>query len=347
MSTPPLNRKKSPAGVDVRWLSFGSLRDYYVWLEAEGGRLTAHNAAVYKNYATPANTQRRSAGENMRRFGQAEVTFEQLEKHSEYQNPQLADEIGAKFRTKLQPLLNRFEENSVNLRKMRYNALGLGVFSFDRASIGLMRMRTGDVQPIDLQIRRMEMELGQASNANDLTRAVTTVKDVFAWFPSTPAASKTIKIYLDSGGSSNVTAQEMLYTGIGMTEVTDFFVSNGYAVEVRILIGALHGPVVALADIAVKRYEDSLDKNLLLTLSSDPMFYRHNGFKGLIATANASKINISDGLGSDLEMGDTMTAIAPADETSIFFQHTYSEAATLAEVDRIISLVTSKNTPTP
>ena len=348
MITPVVRRKTSPKGADVRWLSFDSLRDYYTWLSDESTRLSKHNGKVFSTYNDPQKLDYYSREQLVQWYGKADITFEQLETHSEYQNPDLADKVGASFRAKLQPLLNRFEESNVNLRKMRYNALGLGVFSFDRASIGLMRMRTGDTQPIDLHNRRMEIELGYAKDANDLTRSVTTVKDVFAWFPSAPAASRTIKLYLEAGATSKYSAKEMLYTGIGIAEVSDFLVSNGYAVEVRLLIGSAHpGGVKSLVDVAAKRYKDSLDKNLLLTLSSDPMFFRHNGFKGIIAIANATNISIEYNLGRELGIADAMATIAPADTTSIYFRNTYSEAETIAEVERIISLVTSKNTTTP
>jgi hypothetical protein len=344
---PQMTWKNAPNGDRVGVVSFDSLRDYYAWLDAEKGRLNANNKKVFASKDSPEYVARNQ--EYIPKWYSAKgekISIDQLEAHNEYQAPELAQKVGAQFRNKLQPLLRRFTENNVNLRKMRYNALGLGVFSFDRASIGLMRMRTGDTQPIDLHIRRMEMELGRATDANDLTRAVTTVKDVFAWFPPAPAATKTIVLYAIAGGNSDLTAAEMLYTGIALAEITDFLTENGYSVEVRALIGSTHDGKFAGASIAAKTFDQNIDKNLLLVLLSDPMFYRFNGFKGIIGLANVAGINVGYDLGeTPRNLTKIMPAIAPSDTTSIAINPAYSEAAALAEVERIISTVTALNKP--
>ena len=90
-----------------------------------------------------------------------------------------------------------------------------------------------------------------------------------------------------------------------------------------------------MACVRVKRFQDRLDKNQLLLISSDPRYFRYRGFKSLVALSNYFGLTIPSGLGSiTAQMG---TAFAKAINPKGFvFEQSYAMETAVREVTQII-----------
>jgi len=103
----------------------------------------------------------------------------------------------------------------------------------------------------------------------------------------------------------------------------------------NVLLGTAHSDQISMGIIKVKRFEDRLDKNQLLLLSSDPRYFRYRGFKALIALTNYFGLTIPTSLGRISE--DMGKGFVTAQQGKGFvFEQSYSLESAAKEVRTII-----------
>ncbi len=110
---------------------------------------------------------------------------------------------------------------------------------------------------------------------------------------------------------------------------------RGVPVEINVMLGSSYRGSVKVNVVRVKRFQDKLDVNQLLLMSSDSRYYRFRGFKALIAIADYFGLSIAADLGAVTPgMGKDFVAAMGGD--GFVFERSYSLDAAAGEVKRII-----------
>jgi hypothetical protein len=120
--------------------------------------------------------------------------------------------------------------NDIPKRKLAYNDLGQGVFSFDRAAQGMYRLHEF-YSPKHQKVFELEMVISsgqdhklKADNSpitkrweekeNGQPKVRTNNKKVFAYFPKVKRQRAAVEIYVSCGNYANISARDFLYSGI-------------------------------------------------------------------------------------------------------------------------------------
>lgn len=256
-------------------------------------------------------------------------SFFELENPKVFSGLQLLKEIQPKIREHLNRYLQALESNTMPKPKLAYNDRGLGVFSFDRAAMGLFpAYRIDQATPMKQTVSQLNIELGQK-------QAATVVKNVYAYHKNKDNTYPSIVLNLMAGGNYNVSGSEMLYVGLACAELVKFLEARGIAVAVNVLIGSSFEGIANMAVVPVKRFEHAVDVNQLLLMSSDPRFFRYKGFMSLIALANHFGRTIPLSLGG-LQPDIGKEFVAATETAGFVFEQSYSLDAAAREVIRII-----------
>lgn len=292
-------------GFTMNYLHFDSLAEFDAFVDEEILRLSYENGKVWKGIKAGALS---ALSTNPDWYGTpAPKSVRELEEHKEFQSPKLFQEVENEIRNSLSEFEKLELQNLLQVRKIAYNSMGFGVFSFDRAAMGLQKIKT---------------ESGKE-------KVITSVKDVYAYFQNKPMEQRSVKLYLVAGALAHTSGKDMLYTGMGASVLADFLSQRNYSVEISIIIESLDYSARKgyLNIVQVKRFEDTLDRNLIAVLSSDPKYFRYKGFKSIVAVYNRFGDIVSESLGGmvpkhlieELVQGENSRTITP-----IVFQQIFS-----------------------
>lgn len=179
-----------------------------------------------------------------------------------YNKMELLAQLEEKVREELKKI--KRIENIQPKRKLGHNSLEIGVFDFDAAATGLTKHR----------------------NTEGQLKTVTTNPKVFAYFPKVNVQRKVINFYILVDVLANIRGDSMIYNGLAAIIMADYFIKQGYAVQLNIVYGTRYGSTYRCAVVKAKTYENGLNREKIATLTSDPKFYRGKGFISLIAICN-------------------------------------------------------------
>ncbi|TPN87154.1 DUF7192 family protein [Aquimarina algicola] len=309
---------------------FDSVQAFNDFVDNKATALNIHNRERLKNM-NEATASAISAGSSW--YGSpSPKDVSELNEHRYFLGMELLRTIQPKIKDKLEQYIKLMGNQILSKPKVAYNDRGLGVFSFDRAAMGLYRLQpTGSKNPIENTISQLQIEL-------DSSNKTTAVKSVFAYFKDRKSSYPALSLYLMAGGNARVKGDELLYVGLACAELVEFMEIRGVAVEVNTLLGTSFKGNVAMGVIRIKRFQDRLDKNQLLLMTSDPRYFRYRGFKALIGLSDHFGLNIPDGLGSlKANMGkDFVKEIGEKQERYAVFEQSYSINAAVNEVTQII-----------
>ena len=254
---------------------------------------------------------------------------EELNEHRTFLGMSLIKYIQPKIKDKLSQYLEYLQDSVLPKPKMDYNDRGLGVFSFERAATGMYKMHPVNTQnPLNTAVSQMNIELGNR-------KIQTSVKSVYAYFKDKQTSYPSMQLYIMAGGNAGVKGNQLFYVGLACAELVEFMEIRGVSVEVNVLLGTSFDSQVSMAVIRVKRFQDKLDKNQLLLISSDPRYFRYRGFKGLVALSNYFGLTIPQGLGSiTANMGNAFAKEINAN--GFVFEQSYAMDSAVREVSQII-----------
>lgn len=318
--------------VRYNYVRFDSVIAFHAFVDGEVKTLSAHNHDVLKS-VNKSTQQQIEQGTNW--YGTPPPkSISDLDSHTRFMGMHLAHEIKAKIKNHLASYMKFLDNEVMPKPKVSYNDRGLGMFSFDKASIGLFKAtRINTTTPIDSATTQLNIELGKK-------HARTTVKKVFAFFENKLSSYPSLRLYIMSGANAKVQGDEMLYVGLSCSELIDFLEARGVVIEVNVLLGTYFDNQVSMAVIRVKSFEDKIDTNQLLLMTSDPRYFRYKGFKALIALSNHFNLDIPSGLGRLTEsLGYEFVQVLNEKDTSkgFVFEQSYSLDAAAKEVERIIT----------
>ena len=262
------------------------------------------------------------------------AAVEELETHCQFLGMHLLKKLQTSIRGKMAPYMDHLSSEVMPKPRLCYNDRGLGMFSFDRASLGLIHnTRLNTTTPLDQITTQLRIELGKL-------KVLTRIKKVYSYFKDKAVSLPSLRLYLMAGANARIAGDEMLYAGLACAELVGFVEQRGVATEVNVLLGTSFNKQVTLAVVTVKRFQDCLDKNQLLLISSDPRYFRFKGFKALIALSNCFNLKIPPGLGR-IEEGMGRDFVEALDgqrpqQQGFVFEQSYSLEAAAREVTRII-----------
>ena len=262
-------------------------------------------------------------------------TFDDIVHHDYFLGMHLIEKIKPKIKRQLERYTKLTEDRILPKPKLTYNEKGLGVFSFDRAAMGLYKMQpTLAHTPIHKNISQMQIELDRDNKTTMIKKVYAQIKDKLTSFPS-------LQLYITAGANANIQGDQLLYIGLACAELVEFMELQGIAVEVNMLFETFFKDTYPIGIVKLKRFEDPLDKNQLLLLSSDPRYYRYRGFKALIALSDYLGLTIPSDLGSSKpDVGKDF--VQTLGLGGFVFEHSYSIDAAVQEVSRIITTYTQK-----
>lgn len=200
-----------------------------------------------------------------------------------------------KLESNLNEALSLKEPNEVPKKRLAYNDIGLGVFSFDRAAQGMYRLKelyspthNQVVQPeevirsaMDIRLKRDDSLVEERWEVKESSKPKlrTTNKKVWAYFPKLKRQRAAAEIYLSCGNYSHVSAEDFLYSGLVAIVIAKKLIAASIPVRINTVIGWENYGKYTCAVVPVKHFHEPLDLNLLALTSSDPRFWRYEGFK--------------------------------------------------------------------
>lgn len=338
----PIKHRMLSGDTTFNYLLFDRLRAFDAFVDQVSQSLNAHHRGILQGIH--AHTQSLiEAGSDW--YGlPVPQNIDELNGHDTFSGMELLKEIRPRIRQYLSEYLRYLEEAVMPLPRLSYNDRGLGLFSFDRAAMGLYRLSEVRLNgPLERTTTQLNIELGR-------DRLQSRIKKVYAYFEHKEQHWPAIRLYLMAGANADVKGDQLLYVGVACAELVTFLEARGVAVEVNVLIGSAFQGQVCLASVRVKRFEDPADLNRLLLLSSDPRYFRYRGFKALTALSNHLGLTIPEGLGKlEAHMGQQfVTALNGPSETSVrpfVFEQSYSLEQAAREVQRIVTRIAPKRAP--
>lgn len=200
---------------------------------------------------------------------------------------------------------------SLHQKRLEYNDLGMGVFVFSRAAMGLMKQKDAD--------------------GNE--RIVSNFEKSYAYRQPRIVNDRLIRfVCVTSGISANVKADELIYNAIPTIILTEYLMELGFEVEVYVIDGEESEHISTV--VKMKNAGGELNKNDLLLAMSEPRYVRGAGDKAKFAYMNHYKricpeeLGYSPTWGQDWQAAETILKDGD-DRNSIFMQyqtHSFDEA---------------------
>ncbi len=329
----PVKHTISLNGATAHYVTFDSVIDFHSFVDTQIERLSGDNLDVFKSmHAKAANGIYYGSSW----YGiPTPKSIEDLKYHNHFLGMHLIKLIQPKIKKRLAEYVKLVEHQILPKPKLDYNDKGLGVFSFDRAAMGLFRLQpTAAKTRMQKNINQMKIELDRDNKSTSIKKVYAQIQDKISSFPS-------LQVYITAGANADIQGNQLLYIGLACSELVEFMELRGIAVEVNIIFETYFEKFYPIGIVRLKRYEDRLDKNQLLLLSSDPRYFRYRGFKALIALSNYFGRAIPSGLGSTKEaIGKDF--IKAQGSAGIVFEQSYSIDTAVSEVTKIIMAYTQK-----
>ncbi|MBW4971275.1 hypothetical protein KZY98_12455 [Croceibacter atlanticus] len=326
MNRPQKHSAESTLG-KYNYLLFDSVFAFNAFVDHEIQQLSSSNTSRWNNVVSSTSSNLKSGTDW---YGTpTPKNVKELEEHRTFLGMKLAQKIQPQIKDKLATYLDYLQDSVLPKPKMAYNDRGLGVFSFERAAMAMYKDFPVNTQtPVTTAVSQMNIELRNHQIS-------TSVKSVYAYFQDKQMSYPSMQLYIMAGANANVQGDQLLYVGLACAELVEFLELRGISVEVNVLLGTSFSNQVTMACVRVKRFQDRLDKNQLLLISSDPRYFRYRGFKSLVALSNYFGLTIPSGLGSiTAQMG---TAFAKAINPKGFvFEQSYAMETAVKEVTQII-----------
>ncbi len=309
------------------YLFFDSVTAFNTFVNNETEILSASNRIIWSSVNQYAQ---KSINSRSDWFGTpTPKTLHELQNHDVFLGMSLVKNIQPKIKDQLYQYLDLLQDAELPKPKLAYNDRGLGVFSFERAAMAMYKSYTVSTSsPIMKTVSQMHIELGNH-------QIQTSVKSVYAYFKDKQLSYPAIQLYVQAGANVNIKGDQLLYVGLACAELVDFMELRGISVEVNVLLGTSFDNQTVMGVIRIKQFQDPLDKNQLLLMSSDPRYFRYRGFKALVAISNYFDLTIPEGLGRITSaMGNHF--VQTINPEGFVFEQSYTMNAAVKEVSKII-----------
>lgn len=303
---------------------FNNLLQYQQWLKNKWDNLSAQNVGRMQSYG---KSEVESTARSDPDWYGRDVTYRELaDGVTEYKDPNLIEQVYNKVNDQLPAgIVSRIKK-----RKLDFNAMGMGVFCFDRAALTLYRAKTADGK----------------------TKVRTATKELFAWFPQESRDRHAVEIFISCDAPGDARADQMLYAGIAAIIIAELLTLAGIKVKMNIVNGSALDSQRELyvgCVVPVKDYDEPVDRNLIALLTSDPRFMRYDAFKGVVAAFDHFNKATPPGMGYSMNAVQLKTLFersgygAKLQSTHrYYFGGTFSEGQAIKDIDLTINDLVKK-----
>lgn len=303
-------------GKPINGLSFASRYQFNKWMEAEMERLSVQNKKVWRtvdNYAQKNISDKKWWG------NPPPSSMRDLQEIKEFPAMGFYKQMRPKFKKQLKDFLKVRSSGGVASKKIAYNDRELGIFSFDRAAIGLHRVK----------------------DSQGKERVVTSNKKVYAFHDPKEQQRQAVEIYVKINASANITGDQILNIGIGAAILFEMLEKKGYFVRVFIVDHFSNGPQEYVNIVRVKDFESRLRLQDFLIMSSSARFFRYQAFKGSICLYNHFGHFAPSGLGvpaSNFKFNHFVYELPKKNKElkRFIFGNSHSEIEVMKEIETIL-----------
>jgi hypothetical protein len=331
MTYPRIHTKSSEEGYTIRYSLFDSVTSFHAFVDDQIPKLNQHNSKVFKGINDWVSWHIRA---NSKMYGfPIPNDVEELNNHKTFRGMDLLKKIQPKIQSKLDAFLNMGDSKTIAKPKLRFNDKGVGVFSFDMASIGLFHR----IPIVGSKESPLEQTIGKLKIALQIGNVGSSAKKVFAHFEQKKGVYTALEVYVTAGGNAKIEGDALMYVGIACSELVDYMEARGIPVAINVVIATSFNTQIIAGIIRLKHFEDRLDKNQLLLLTSDPRYYRYRGFKALVSLGDYYGIDLPVGLGAYFEGMDQHIVDTITGSQGVSFGQSYSIEDAVKEIMRIIA----------
>lgn len=336
---------------------FKNLLEYRSWAENKFQRLSENNRQFLHRFEQ--NFVENRIKESPSWYG-PDTSFEEMSKGiTAYKSPALIQRIYEQVNDEISTPVR----DKIKARKVKYNPVGLGFFVFDRAAMGLYRLKEYYSHSLEKTVDRKEVaptkngykliqdgsgvteRWEQRPDGKPKVRTIS--KNVFAWFPPQNKEKHAVEMFISCGGNAGIGAEEFLYSGISAIIVAQLLEKARIPIRISIVIGSSPDNFesnVFAAIIPVKNYDELLDINLLALLTSDPRFFRFEGFKGLVSLYDHFNATIPSTFGRGLNREYLIKTIEGSDYAQkaklapnrFYFGWTFSNTEAVEQINKVV-----------
>jgi len=342
---------------------FKNLLEYRQWAETKFKNLSFENE-TYLNRFTKAFVDDRIRMQP-EWFGK-NTSYEEISGGiTQYKSPDLIESIYSQVNDKI----STATRSKIKVRKINYNPSGLGVFVYDRAAMGLYRLKEYYSHSLDRVVDKSEVSQSpngyilSADNSKVIERweehpdgrpkLRTNSKKVFAWFPPQSKEKSAVEMFITCGAPAAIDAEKFLYSGIAAIITAQILEIARIPTRISLVIGSSPDEfeeTVFASIIPVKNYDETLDINLLALLTSDPRFFRYEGFKGLLGVYDHFGASIPPNFGTAMHreyLADTIEKSGYAKRAGLapnrfYYGFTFSESQAIDQINLAIEEISSK-----
>lgn len=342
---------------------FDNLLEYHRWVNQTIENISSLNEEETDRFTKDYND--RIIRFNKQWFGEG-VTFEELEKGiTSYKEPELIERLLSQVSDKI----STQTKDKIKARKVKFNPNGLGVFVFDRASMGMYRLnefyspsKNKVVAPELVRKTSLGYELISDGSviqqrgeekSDGKPKIRTTSKNVYAYFPKINKERQAVELYISCGAHSKIKAEELLYSGISAIVVAELLEKAKIQTKISVVFGSSPDGYTKNAYaclVPVKKYDEPLDKNILALLSSDPRFFRYEGFKGIVSIYDYFRKPVPPSLGRGMTKDTLIEVIEKSNYSKktklapnrFYFGWTFSEEEAITQINETIDEIANR-----
>lgn len=291
--------------------NFKNLLEYQEWVKDSVANISDANKVSVQRFERSSIESMISMSKKW--FGEG-VTFDELAKGiTNYKSPELIQRLLGRVNDKM----TTRTKDQIKTRRVKFNANGLGIFIFDRASMGMYRLKEFYSDKHEQVVQREQVKevnknfklISDGSKVierweqkpDGKPKVRTTNKNVYAYFPPLNKENKAVELFLTCGGYAGVDSDQFLYSGMSAIVIAQLLEKARIKTKITIVIGSSPDGFKRNAYavvVPVKNYDEALDINLIALLSSDPRFFRYEGFKGVVSLYDYFGVEAPGSLGT-------------------------------------------------
>lgn len=310
------------------YVQFSDVNAFHDFVKLQESKLHSRNAEVLSQQRWQAQARIR---QNTTWYGMPIPTStKDLEMHTQFLAMEKLALLKVKIKRDLHSTIKLLQSQVVAKPKLQSNDRGLGVFSFERAAMGLYRIQPTIAHP------PLQGLLTQLRIATDTGNKATSIRSTFLHFENQTNSPPSLDLYVLAGGNAHLEGDELLWVGLACGVLTEFMQERHIPVQVHVLLGTYFEKEFYGASIRIKSFTQTLDVNQLLLLSSDPRYFRYRGFQALITLTDYLEAQIPKNLGQ-IKEGIGKQFIAAIKPKAILFENSYTLDSAVKEVTSIIT----------
>jgi hypothetical protein len=284
-------------------------------------------------------------------------------KYKTFQNPDLFFKILEKFKSVVPKKL----ENSIPVKKLKYNSMGFGTMDTARALSTAKtvkayydletneKVENKNVEKqngifVDTTTNR-EVQQKTVLQNNGLPKVQSQTKNVYGFFQQQKKQVSAIELNVFFSVAGREEAEKTLYNGLAAIVLADILLKRGYKVKVNTFItGENASQKVIFIKIPCKNWHETIDPLNIAFYASDPRFFRYAGFQCTIVGFDVNKAQAIDQVSYVIPKPDAIeilkkidyqkTSKEPLADVSLFFGDSRSESDALEELKNAIQFIT-------